>query len=89
MSPSLEKRVSFGAFGPPGLLAGDVVLLLVVGDLVLKVVLGRTVFILWCLWRPVGASKRNAGAPPRASQGPSHCSSDRRLQLGDHGGGDA
>jgi len=70
----------------PGLLAGDVVLLLVVGNLVLKVVLGGTVSVLWL---PVGASKRNAGAPPRASQGLSHCSSNRRLQLRDHRGGDA
>lgn len=70
----------------PGLLAGDVVLLLVIGDLVLKVVLGGTVGILWF---PVGASKRNAGTPPRASQGLSHCGSDRRLQLRDHRGGDA
>jgi len=65
----------------PRLLASDVVLLLVVGDLVLKVVLGGTVGVLWL---PVGTSKRNTGAPPRASQGLSHCSSDRRLQLRYH-----
>ena len=81
MSPSLEKRISFSAFGLPGLLAGDVVLLLVIGDLVLKVVLGGTVGVLWL---SVGTSKRNTGAPPRASQGLSYCSSDGRLQLGDH-----
>jgi len=70
----------------PGLLAGNVVLLLVVGNLVLKVVLGWAVGILWL---PVGASNRNAGAPPGSSQGLGHCSSNGRLQLRDHRGGDA
>ena len=81
MSPLLGKDLIFCACDQPGLLAGDVVLLLVVGDLVLKVVLGGTVGVLWL---SVGTSKRNTGAPPRASQGLSYCSSDGRLQLGDH-----
>jgi len=70
----------------PGLLAGDVVLLLVIGNLVLKVVLRRAISILWL---PVGAANRNAGAPLGASQGLGHCSSNGRLQLRDHRGGDA
>jgi len=70
----------------PGLLAGNVVLLLVVGNLVLKVVLCWAVSILWL---PVGAANRNAGAPLGASQGLGHCSSNGRLQLRDHRGGDA
>jgi len=71
----------------PGLLAGDVVLLLIVGNLVLKVVLGRAVSILWL--PVIGASNRNTGAPLGASQGLGHCSSNGRLQLRDHRGGDA
>ena len=86
MSPSLEKKLILGTFDPPGLLASNVVLLLVVGNLVLKVVLGWAVGILWL---PVGASNRDAGAPPGSSQGLSYSSSNGRLQLRDHRGGDA